>query len=98
MFHYPGGRLYEKSKKMSVQVQRVATSKLFRLHCCHGGNCVNFETLRYESSEIKIFHTFGLALLCFLVLPHLDSVKGLLVTSAFGLGSLSKFKQLSIRD
>ena len=58
----------------------------------------DFETLRYESSEIKIFHTFGLALLCFLVLPHLDSVKGLLVTSAFGLGSVSKFKQLSIRN
>ena len=58
----------------------------------------NFKTLRYESSEIKIFHTFGLALLSFFVLPHLDSVKGLLVTSAFGLGPLSKFKQLSIRN
>merc|ERR1712240_541856 len=56
----------------------------------------NSKTLRYESSEIKIFHTFGLALLCFLVLPHLDSVKGLLVTSTFGLGSASKFAQLSV--
>ena len=34
---FSGGRLSEKSEKMLVQVQRVATSKLFRLHCFHGG-------------------------------------------------------------
>ena len=46
-----------------------------------------FTNDHFNLSSTKISHTIGLALLCFLVLPNLDSVKGLLVTSSFGLGA-----------
>ena len=46
-----------------------------------------FTNVHFNLSSTKISHTIGLALLCFLVLPNLDSVKGLLVTSSFGLGA-----------
>ena len=37
---------------------------------------------------MEALHTAGLAILCYLVLPHLDAVKGLLLTSALAIGDL----------
>ena len=54
-----------------------------------------FQFLSKCVSSTKIFHTFGLALLCFLVLPNLDSVKGLLVTSCFALGNTINHKKIN---
>ena len=40
---------------------------------------------------MESLHTAGLAILSYLVLPHLDAVKGLLLTSALAIGDIQSY-------
>ena len=52
---------------------------------------------------MEILHTIGLAMLCFMVMPHLDSVNALLITSSLAvlpsiLLLISRFQETNKRE
>ena len=70
---------------MPLQVQRVASQAKLHLRHIHGGLALSL----ISSYSSKTCHTAGLALLCFMVLPYMDSVKALLLTASIAIGGSS---------